>query len=131
VRPGVSIHRLLAGFELSQHTQDTSPVPGPHGTARQSFQHSAPLIPARTLCRHHRHRQRRRHLTELAALVREGGRVVSMKSAASQDDLAGRGITAVNIQTMANADRLTALGELYESGRWRQNAFGSAFTPLR
>jgi NADPH:quinone reductase-like Zn-dependent oxidoreductase len=56
-------------------------------------------------------------LAELAVLVRDGGHVVSMKGAANQDDLAGRGVTATNIQTMANTDRLTTLSGLYESGK--------------
>jgi len=61
-------------------------------------------------------------LAELAVLVRDGGHVVSMKGAASQDDLAGRGITAVNIQTLVNTARLTTLGALYESGRLKPPA---------
>jgi len=61
-------------------------------------------------------------LAELALLVRDGGHVVSMKGAASKDELAGRGITAVNIQTMVDTARLTALGALYESGRLKPPA---------
>jgi len=61
-------------------------------------------------------------LAELAVLVRDGGHVVSMKGAANQDDLAGRGVTATNIQTMANTDRLSALGELYDSGKLKPPA---------
>ena len=55
-------------------------------------------------------------LAALVVLVRDGGHVVSMKGAANQDDLAGRGITATNIQTMVNTDRLASLSALYESG---------------
>ncbi|MEA2683663.1 MAG: hypothetical protein QOK05_1991 [Chloroflexota bacterium] len=58
-------------------------------------------------------------LAELAVLVRDGGSVVSMKGAANPDDLAGRRITATNIQTMVSSDRLSALGELYESGKMK------------
>ena len=54
-------------------------------------------------------------LTELAAVVREGGHVATLLGAADVDQLATRGVTGHNVNAAPTADKLRLLGRLASS----------------
>jgi NADPH:quinone reductase-like Zn-dependent oxidoreductase len=58
-------------------------------------------------------------LTELAAVVREGGHVATLLGAADIDQLAIRGVIGHNVNAAPTADKLRLLGELADSGALR------------
>jgi NADPH:quinone reductase-like Zn-dependent oxidoreductase len=58
-------------------------------------------------------------LARLAGLVREGGRVVSTKGAASQEAVTGRGLTAVDIRASITTAALSRLAALVAEGSLR------------
>lgn len=58
-------------------------------------------------------------LTELAAVVREGGHVATLLGAADIDQLATRGVIGHNVNAAPSADKLRLLGELASSGALR------------
>ena len=56
-------------------------------------------------------------LARLSEAVRKGGTVISMKGAATTDELAKRGIKGVNIGTQVTTERLAHLAELTVEGK--------------
>jgi NADPH2:quinone reductase len=56
-------------------------------------------------------------LARLSQAVRKGGAVISMRGAASAEELATRGIKAVNIGTQVNTARLRELAQLRTEGK--------------
>jgi NADPH2:quinone reductase len=56
-------------------------------------------------------------LSALIEAVRKGGTVVSMRGAATPDEMSKRGLTGVNIQTQVNTERLDNLAKLSADGR--------------
>jgi NADPH:quinone reductase-like Zn-dependent oxidoreductase len=58
-------------------------------------------------------------LTELAAIVRDGGHVATLLGAADVDELATRSVIGHNVNAAPNADKLRLLGELAGSGALR------------
>jgi NADPH:quinone reductase len=65
-------------------------------------------------------------LTELASVVRSGGHVATLMSAADVEQLASRGITGHNVMAVPTREKLDRLGDLAASGTLRvpiQNVF--------
>lgn len=58
-------------------------------------------------------------LTELASVVRSGGRVATLLGAADVEQLASRGLTAINVNAAPTADKLQRLADLVASGGLR------------
>jgi NADPH:quinone reductase-like Zn-dependent oxidoreductase len=58
-------------------------------------------------------------LTELAAVVREGGHVATLLGAADIDQLAARGVTGHNVNAAPSDEKLRLLGGLADSGALR------------
>jgi NADPH2:quinone reductase len=56
-------------------------------------------------------------LQALIGAVRKGGTVVSMRGAATPDEMAKQGLKGVNIQTQVNPDRLEMLAKLSADGK--------------
>jgi NADPH2:quinone reductase len=56
-------------------------------------------------------------LARLSEAVRKGGAVISMKGAATVDELATRGITGINIRTDVTTERLEHLADLAAAGK--------------